>query len=87
MSPGLRSHLPPKTNRYNVFHLVWGWEDVEHHTFLSPTCLTSWCNKRHVVGRHVYVVIHVKDPQLSAVRVGSSFCLPLSSAACAEWEF
>ena len=41
-----------------------------------PTSAANWFNKGRAMSYHVYVIIHVKDPDLSVVRVGH--CAPLA---------
>ena len=54
------------------------------HHWLSPARATDWFNKGHAMCYHVYVIMHVKDTDLSVVRDGhcvplAGFCLSLYS--------
>ena len=44
--------------------------------YLAPASATDWFMKGRVMCYHVYVIMHVKDPELSVVRVGH--CVPLA---------
>ena len=49
---------------------------------LRPTSADDWFTKGRSMSYHVCVIIYVKDPQLSAIRVGhriplAGFCLSL----------
>ena len=46
--------------------------DKSHSTGMLLThqaSVADWCNKSHAMCYHVYVILHVKDPQLSVLRV------------------
>ena len=51
---------------------------------LAPSCAANWFIKNYAVCYDIYLIMHVKDPKLSAIRVGNqvpltAFCLSLYS--------